>query len=304
MLQQRAAFNNAIRAFFSERGVLEVETPQLAPAAVSDPHIQSLAVPPQQWLRTSPEYFHKRLLAAGSGDIYELGKVFRAGEAGRWHNPEFTMLEWYRQGWTYQELMDEVEQLVRHLLGDQKDAWSSQRLSYRELHQRYLEIDPFTLNDSDWVQIATSEGLSTANRETIATLQDFVYGVVVRRHLPPHTLTFVYDFPTAQAALARIRPGQPAVAERFELFLGQVEIANGYQELTDASEQRQRFHDDLNLRRRQGLETAPLDENLLAALTAGLPECAGVAVGVDRLLAIISGSSELKQVLSFCSANH
>lgn len=294
-----------IRQFFAQRQVLEVETPLLASATVSDPHIESIAsrTEPMRWLRTSPEYFHKRLLAAGSGDIYEIGKVFRAGEAGRWHNPEFTLLEWYRVGWHYQQLMDEVEALVRLLLDDSDDTWSYQRLSYRELHRKTVAIDPFELSPAQWLDSARAHGFDAANDEPLSTLQDFIYGVAVRQHLPVRTLTFVYDFPLAQAALARIRQSHPPVAERFELFMGRVEIANGYHELTNADEQRERFKHDLQQRQQRGQIQTPIDEQLLAALASGLPPCSGVALGIDRLLAQLHGADNLAEVLSFTHHN-
>jgi len=323
-LRLRAQLIQAIRQFFSARQVLEVETPLLSQAAVSDPQIESIAThdesrsdqpnsdehtnEAQRWLRTSPEYCHKRLLANGSGDIYELGKVFRKGEAGRWHNPEFTMLEWYRMGWHYHQLMDEVEALVRQLLAlnhelndnqQGKSSWPCRRFTYRELHQELLDFDPFTLNREGWISQATKHGLSAAHEENTAVLQDFVYGVAMRQQLSPGQLTFVYDFPLNQAALARIRHDTPPVAERFELFMGQIEVANGYQELTDAEEQAQRFENDQALRKQFQQNTAPIDQHLLAALQNGLPECSGVAMGIDRVIAQICGHDQLNAVLSF-----
>lgn len=323
-LRQRAQLIGLIRQFFNERQVMEVETPLLSQAAVSDPQIESIATHDEpcadeprsnelantgkRWLRTSPEYFHKRLLANGSGDIYELGKVFRKGEAGRWHNPEFTMLEWYRVGWHYHQLMDEVEALVRRLLAvnhepndnqQGESSWPCRRFTYRELHQELLDFDPFTLNREGWIAQAIKHGLSAAHEENTAVLQDFVYGVAMRQQLSPGQLTFVYDFPLNQAALARIRHDTPPVAERFELFMGQIEVANGYQELTNAEEQAQRFNNDLELRKQFQQNTAPIDQHLLAALKAGLPECSGVAVGIDRVIAQIFGHEQLNAVLSF-----
>jgi len=305
MLQWRAQMLGQVREFFAARQVLEVETPLLASSAVSDPHIDSIASaePTPRWLRTSPEFFHKRLLAAGSGDIYELGKVFRSGEAGRWHNPEFTMLEWYRVGWHYHQLMDEVEVLIRSLLGTDSASWPSQRFSYRQLHHDILGLDPFTMNREQLTQAAQTHGLAHAHDESDATLHDFLYGVAIRAHLPATTLTFVYDFPLSQSALARVRADDPPVAERFELFMGAVEVANGYQELTDGAEQERRFLRDLELRRQHGQATAPLDQNLLAALRHGLPECSGVAVGLDRILAQMALADSLSQVMSFHQGN-
>lgn len=318
-LRQRALLLQQVRAFFAQRAVMEVETPILASAPVSDPHIQCVgtqnpqqqgeSIQPAHWLRSSPEYFHKRLLAAGSGDIYELGKVFRRGEAGRWHNPEFTMLEWYRVGWQYHQLMDEVAELVLQLLAnfeanaENQAAWPVQRLSYRELHQQILNVDPFQLNLAEWQVLAAEHGYHDASHSPLAILQDFVYGVAIRQHLPTRQLSFIYDFPLHQSALARIRPGNPAVAERFELFMGQVEIANGYQELTNAAEQRDRFTHDQQLRAAYAMPQAPSDEFFLSALAHGLPECSGVAMGIDRLFALIRGETQLAHVMSFTVGN-
>lgn len=300
-LIQRAKYLQQIRQFFAERDVVEVETPLLASSAVSDPQIESMQCqsPEQRWLRTSPEYFHKRLLASGSGDIFELGKVFRAGEAGRWHNPEFTMLEWYRVDWDYHQLMAEVEGLVRTLLASQSGQWHTEKISYRDLHQQILNIDPFSLSHKEWIHLAQQHGLRDADTENIVTLQDFIYGVAIRKHLPNNQLSFVYDFPVHQAALARIRTGHPDVAERFELFMGDIEIANGYQELTDSLEQAQRFEHDQKIRQEHQQVTRPLDQYFLQAMQQGLPRCSGVAMGIDRLLSKLISTNELSNVLSF-----
>lgn len=304
-LKQRASAYTKIRRFFEQRHVTEVETPVLATSAVSDPQIDSIQARQEQprWLRTSPEYFHKRLLAAGSGDIYELGKVFRDGEAGRWHNPEFTLLEWYRVGWHYSQLMHEVENLLRHLLaGDPNQPGPAKTLTYQELHLDFLGFNPVTASDQKLRQYAANAGLYEPPTDR-ALLQDFIYGVAVREHLTDNTLTFVHEFPVEQAALARIRPGQPSVAERFELFMGKVEIANGYQELNDGAEQRRRFEQDQQRRAMLGKPRNPIDQHLLNALDAGMPECSGVALGVDRLLAALSNSPQLSEQLSFSWTN-
>jgi lysyl-tRNA synthetase class 2 len=297
VLQARAELLARIRTFFAERGVLEVETPVLSGAGNSDPGlVQWRTRKPETWLRTSPEYAMKRLLAAGSGDIYELGRVFRGDESGRYHNREFTLLEWYRVGWDYHELMDEVADLVRACLPGHKLL--EQRLTYRELFQQWADVDPF---DDPTVRLAdqlAARDIRVPEPDRAECL-DLLLSLVIQPQLPEEQLTFLLDFPADQAALARVRRDTPPVAERFETFLGPVELANGYQELTDASEQAQRFERENRKRDTVGRRAVPLDQRLLDALAAGLPECAGVALGVDRLLMISEGATSLAEVLSF-----
>ncbi|MXV07595.1 MULTISPECIES: EF-P lysine aminoacylase EpmA [unclassified Xanthomonas] len=305
-LQLRARLNAAIRGFFAARGVLEVETPMLSAAGNTEPNIDSFqtrfsghvdAGPSLRWLRTSPEYPLKRLLAAGIGDCYELGRVFRNGEAGGRHNPEFTMLEWYRVGWDHRQLIDETVELVRTALALVGRSATLQVLSYRDLFLQGLELDPFTaplealqqplrdiridadgLGRDDWLDLLMTHRLQPA--------------------FPADRLTVVHDWPASQCALARIRDGDPPVAERFELYLGGYELANGYHELNDAAEQRRRFLRDHALRQARGAVLPPLDERLLQALPA-LPDCAGVAVGVDRLLMAMHGTAQIGDVLAY-----
>ncbi|WOS42598.1 EF-P lysine aminoacylase EpmA [Xanthomonas rydalmerensis] len=305
-LQLRARLNAAIRGFFAARGVLEVETPMLSAAGNTEPNIDSFqtrfsghvdAGPALRWLRTSPEYPLKRLLAAGIGDCYELGRVFRNGEAGGRHNPEFTMLEWYRVGWDHRQLIDETVELVRTALALVGRSATLQVLSYRDLFLQGLELDPFTaplealqqplrdiridadgLGRDDWLDLLMTHRLQPA--------------------FPADRLTVVHDWPASQCALARIRDGDPPVAERFELYLGGYELANGYHELNDAGEQRRRFLRDHALRQARGAVLPPLDERLLQALPA-LPDCAGVAVGVDRLLMAMRGTAQIGDVLAY-----
>ncbi|MDQ1092998.1 lysyl-tRNA synthetase class 2 [Xanthomonas sacchari] len=305
-LQLRARLNAAIRAFFAARGVLEVETPMLSAAGNTEPNIDSFqtrfsghvdAGPALRWLRTSPEYPLKRLLAAGIGDCYELGRVFRNGEAGGRHNPEFTMLEWYRVGWDHRQLIEETVELVRTALALVGRSATLQVLSYRELFLQGLELDPFAapldalqqplrdiridadgLGRDDWLDLLMTHRLQPA--------------------FPADRLTVVHDWPASQCALARIRDGDPPVAERFELYLGGYELANGYHELNDAAEQRRRFLRDHALRQARGAVLPPLDERLLQALPA-LPDCAGVAVGVDRLLMAMRGTTQIGDVLAY-----
>jgi lysyl-tRNA synthetase class 2 len=250
------------------------------------------------YLQTSPEFAMKRLLAAGSGDIYELGPVFRALEQGRHHNQEFTLLEWYRNGWSYHQLMDEVSSLVRHCLPDKRLAET--RVSYSDLITAYCGIDPLNSKDEDLFALISSLGivLTGLNREQML---DLIITHVVQPQLPSDAMTFVFDYPPAQAALSKIRQDETPVAERFELFLGKLELANGYQELTDPVEQEARFIKESKGHEHTGQSPKKLDTHLLEAMKAGLPECSGVALGVDRLLMAITGASSINEVLSFTS---
>lgn len=303
-LEARAALLAAIRKFFRQRGVLEVETPLLSQACNTDPNIQAMATesPAARFLRTSPEYAMKRLLAAGSGDVFELGRVFRDGERGRRHNPEFTMLEWYRVGWNYMDLAAEVVALIRHCAqacGETDPGpWPLNRISYRDLFGEKAGVDPFDADESELAGAAAERGIVSAPLSHSEWL-DLLMSELVQPALPGEVFTIVHDFPPEQAALARVRPGDPPVAERFEVFAGQQELANGYQELTDAGEQRRRFERELRMRASRGELAVPLDERLLAALEHGLPECAGVALGVDRLLMLLLNVDDIRMVLSF-----
>jgi lysyl-tRNA synthetase class 2 len=306
-LALRARVCQRIRAFFASREVLEVETPILSLAGNTDPQIESLHCQVaaagsggRRWLRTSPEYFHKRLLAAGAGAIYELGKVFRDGEYGARHNPEFSLLEWYRPGWDHLRLMPEVAELVQWLLqGEGQPAWPEERLSFAELFERYARIDPHAASLAVLHEALRAAGMVDPTGVDRDEALDYLRGAVIEPRLPAGRLLFVYDFPASQAALARIRAGSPPLAERFELYLGRVELANGYHELTDASEQGRRFEADLLRRRERSQIAPPLDRNFLAALEQGLPDCAGVALGVDRLLMALAGADDLRQLLPF-----
>ena len=307
-LAARARLLAAIRSFFAERGVLEVETPVLSQAATTAPHLHSFVTrldgvagaPVPLYLQTSPEFAMKRLLAAGSGPIYQLCKVFRNGERGPRHNPEFTLLEWYRPGWALESLMDEVEALLRRLL-EARCPDAIERVSYRELFVRHAGIDAVTADAGALRDClrgyghAPVEGLDPDDPDP---WRDLLLTHVIEPRLTGRAL-FVYDYPASQAALARLNPADPRVAERFELFVDGVELANGFRELTNADEQRRRFEAELAARARAGLPPVPVDQRLLAALEAGLPECSGVAVGVDRLLMLASGASDLASVLAF-----
>ena len=301
-LAARARLLALIREFFAARTVLEVETPVLSAAGNTDPAIEQFRTsgPAPRWLRSSPEYAMKRLLAGGVGDCYELGRVFRDGEAGRMHNPEFTLLEWYRLGWDYHRLMDETAELVR-LCGAAFDHdWPVQQLAYGQMLSRHAGLEP-GCSDAQLREAIRGAGINMHGLEHLErdTLLDLLVSHVAQPALPAATITVVYEYPASQAALARLKPGRPEVAERFELFLGSAELANGYRELTDASEQRHRFERENRRRRQAGRTEPPIDEQLLAALQAGLPECSGVALGVDRLLMACLGAQHLDEVLAF-----
>ncbi|MCG6117506.1 MAG: EF-P lysine aminoacylase GenX [Aquimonas sp.] len=307
-LRFRAGLNRCIRGFFESRAVLEVETPVLSAAANTDPNIRSFALDysgPQaggsrrRYLRTSPEFALKRLLAAGVGDCYELGRVFRDGEAGGRHNPEFTMLEWYRLGWDHHQLMDEVEALLQDCFALVGRRLVPRRLSYAELYRESLGLDPFEASCAELLQPLAlwsidPEGLSRDD------LLDLLMSHRIEPGRPPDELLLVHGFPPSQAALARLEgEGSAARASRFEAYVGGVELANGYHELTDADEQRRRFDQDLATRYRRADHALPMDTRLLAALQAGLPDCAGVALGVDRLAMQLLGSRNIDDVLAF-----
>lgn len=300
-LEMRAALLRRVREFFARRGVLEVDTPSVSRAGAPDLHLNSLATRINgqlRFLHTSPEYPMKRLLAAGYGDIYQICKVFRDGESGRRHNPEFTLLEWYREGYDHHRLMDEVGQLVTLLLAASHTLMPPQYFTYEQAFVLYAGLDPHRASDADIQARAQRAGLSARETDRDSAL-DYLAGEVVYPRLGKDRLTFVYDFPASQAALARIVPGEPPLAERFEVFLDGMELANGFHELLDAVEQRRRFEQDNARRQQRGLPEMPLDENFLAALKAGMPDCAGVALGFDRLVMLAAGVDNIGQVIVF-----
>jgi elongation factor P--(R)-beta-lysine ligase len=331
-LRLRARLLSRIREFFAARGVLEVETPALSPAAPTDPAIESVAATVRslgatQYLHTSPEFAMKRLVAAGAGDIYQLCRVFRDDELGRWHQPEFTMLEWYRVGWDDARLMDEVEALTRHAAGAKLADWPAVRVSYAQAFVEATGVEPQAVSpagaddtvaapkgeDGQSADAARGDGDAAARLASRLTalgvdvphglagnaLLDLAFSTVVQPTFRSEALTFVHDYPLDQAALARSKGGTPPVAARFELFAAGLELANGFAELTDPAEQRRRFDADQRERREVGLTIRPVDELFLAAVEQGLPECAGVALGLDRLVAVTAGAEALADVLAF-----
>ncbi len=287
-----------IRGFFAERDVLEVQPPCLGPAAM-DPALKSIPVSGASadgttaYLQTSPESAMKAMLAAGSGDIYYLGPAWRGGERGRWHAAEFTLLEWYRIGFDHHRLMDEVAALAALLVGERP----VERCTYREAFRRHAGVDPLTDPDAVLADALTRQGIqlhgTTPERDEAL---DLLLSHTVGPALGRGTLTFLDGFPASQAALARLDEDDPRTARRFELFIDGLEIANGYHELTDARAQRERFRAEQAERRRAGQPVHALDERLLTALEQGVPDCAGVALGVDRLLALALGAQSLREV--------
>jgi lysyl-tRNA synthetase class 2 len=304
-LELRARLLARTRDFFAARQVLEVETPLLVRRGVSDVQLQSLAVSlpgerRSRFLHTSAEYAMKRLLAAGSGDIYQLCHVFRGGEQGPQHNLEFTMLEWYRLGFSLQQLMDEVATLLRELL---PPTASGEHISYSDCLKRAVGIDALADTDGRIADCARDLGFASSlvMRCDRDQLLDLLMATRVGPALGHDGPCFVHRYPASQAALARLDPDDQRVALRFELYLKGVELANGFEELCAAAQQRARFNADLQLRQQRGLPPMLLDEPLLAALDHGLPACAGVAVGFDRLLMQAAGATRIDEILSFPS---
>lgn len=301
-LRQRAQVIQKIRHFFAERGVLEVDTPLLCRTVNSDPYIQafvcqaSTALDNQHgYLQTSPEFAMKRLLAAGSGPIYQICKAFRQDEAARLHNPEFTLLEWYQPGFDHHQLMDEVAELIQLILPVQ----TLQRMTYQALFLHYVKLDPHHATLAEIQHCVDQHAIHLNSRDLPRdTWLDILMTHVIEPQIKDRVL-FVYDFPVSQAALARVRPGDPPVAERFELYAYGIELANGFHELTDATEQQQRFMQDNHLRAQQNLPILPVDQHLLSALQAGLPDCAGVALGIDRLIMLALQVPRIADILSF-----
>jgi lysyl-tRNA synthetase class 2 len=304
-LRLRARLYELVRVFFSARQVLEVETPVLSAAGNTDPNMQGFSTTfsghvdagaRERWLRTSPEYPLKRLLAAGVGDCYELGRVFRNGEAGGRHNPEFTMLEWYRLGWDHRRLMQETIVLVEAALALVQRRAEVRITTYRQLFLDELGIDPLRASIDELRALAAfgigPEGLGRDD------WLDLLITHKLQPAFPRDRITVIHDYPASQCALAKIRPGDPPLAERFELYLGRYELANGYHELNDAAEQRGRFERDNAVRRERGLREIPLDENLLGVLDA-MPACAGVALGVERLLMCLADTDAIADVLAY-----
>ncbi|WP_100622556.1 elongation factor P--(R)-beta-lysine ligase [Candidatus Coxiella mudrowiae] len=301
--QLRAKLYSNIRQFFAERDVLEVETPLLSQHTVTDIHIESFQTAyynhkekRHYYLQTSPEYAMKRLLANGSGAIYQICKAFRNGETGSQHNPEFTLLEWYRPSFSHHDLMNEMDELLQFTLHTKKSV----RKTYSELFSEHLSINPF--------RVSLKELQSLARQFSLENVNDYNDQDILLQFLFTHALEakigfgqplFVYDFPASQSTLAKIHPENSNVALRFELYIEGVECANGFEELTDAKEQRYRFEQDILKRQKKGLFEIEIDHRFLASLETGLPPCAGVALGLDRLLMVKTKAQKIKEVITF-----
>lgn len=305
-LQQRASLLASIRQFFFERKVLEVETPAISHATVTDVHLHTFqtdfigpgyADGSHLYLMTSPEFHMKRLLAAGSGCIYQIGKAFRNEENGRYHNPEFTMLEWYRVGFDHHDLMAEMDALLQQVL----QCEAAEKMTYQNAFLQVLGVCPLEASMAELKVVAGALGLSdiAEPEEDRDTLLQLLFSVGVESEIGLQVPAIVYDFPASQAALARINKQDPRVADRFEVYFKGIELANGFHELDDAKEQLTRFEADNQKRIEMGLQPQPIDHHLIAALEAGLPACAGVALGIDRLIMLALNCDHIDDVTAF-----
>jgi elongation factor P--(R)-beta-lysine ligase len=308
LLRLRAQMLNRIRQFFADRDVLEVETPLLSRTIGTDPNLNffttSLHLMPKQqtlYLQTSPEFAMKRLLASGSGSIFQICKAFRNGESGRFHNPEFTMLEWYRVGFDLKQLMDEVTELIALLFKD-RSLKPPQSVGYQDVFQQYTGLDCLGFCYEDYATYAKKAGLGDAIQlcgHDHALWLDFIFSHRIQPHLGKNSACMVYSYPACQSSLARVNAENPLVTDRVELFINGIELGNGYYELNDPQEQERRFAQEIALREQgQGFPVGK-DERLLAALSAGLPDCSGIAIGLDRLLMLLSDSPAIDDVLAF-----
>jgi lysyl-tRNA synthetase class 2 len=306
-LHARAETLAAIRQFFADRGVVEVETPVLSRSAPTDPSLASLhcrleSLAGRLYLQTSPEHAMKRLLAAGSGDIFQIARVYRDGEIGRWHQPEFSLLEWYRLGFDEVDLMDEVHALLELVLSPRIPALPRLNLSYGQAFESTFGVDALDLNVENRDRLAaavTKRGVHVPDDIEGDELLDLALAGVIATDWPRDTAIYLHAYPASQAALAAIDAHDPRVARRFEVFVNGLEIGNGYRELTDPRELERRLRADLATRRRNGLAEPPPDTDLIRALEAGLPECAGIAIGLDRLIALRIGANSLAEVVNF-----
>lgn len=310
-IQLRAQLLADIRAFFAARAVLEVETPLMGHGIGSDPHLHYFSVDietdaQQRYLQTSPEFAMKRMLAAGCGSVYQICKAFRNGETGRYHNPEFTLLEWYRLGYDLQQLMVEISDILHALSGGAHLSRDISSYTYAAVFRQYTGLDALRFSLDDYRDCAKRHQLPEAVAlcgEAHDLWLDFLFSHLVQPHLGQNGFCLVYEYPACQAALARINPHRPRVAERVELFCNGVELGNGYHELNDAEEQERRFENELQVRRQRNLPVPNKDQRFLAALNAGLPDCAGMAIGLDRLLMVMTGAQAINQVIAFDTEN-
>ena len=308
LLRLRAQTLSRIRQFFSERSVMEVETPLLSHSCGTDPQLafftSEYCLSPERqtlFLQTSPEFAMKRLLAAGTGSIYQIGKAFRNGESGRFHNPEFTLLEWYRVGFTLPQLMDETTDLIEALFVG-KGLQETQRISYQDVFFLYTGLNSLEFSYQNYCAYAIESGLSEAIslcEHDHALWLDLLFSHKVQPNLGDNSLCLVYGYPACQSSLARLNEQNDLITDRVELFMNGVELGNGYYELTDAKEQNERFDAELAIRQKNNLPVIQKDQHLIDALAAGLPECSGIAIGLDRLLMLLSDSKSIDDVLGF-----
>ena len=302
---ERQALLAKVRSFFLGKNILEVESPTLSNAGGTDPQLDYFEVDsrPRQYMMTSPEFHMKRLLAAGFGDIFQITKSFRKDEFGSHHNNEFSMVEWYRVGMPQEQLMDEVESLVSSVLGHPLNA---KRTRWIDAFKNYAGVDPFCKDLTNFSDTCEYHGVPVPERCGMMSREDwwdYLMVFVVEPALASHGPEFITDYPPSQAALAQTYVDKDGLtwAKRFALFVNKVELCNGYTELTDVAEQRRRFEADLDIRRKAGKSLPPLDERFLAALESGMPECSGVALGLDRLFMLALGKSEIADVILFPS---
>ncbi len=310
VLSARAKMLGNIRRFFEERRVLEVETPLLSGSAGTDPNLAPFvtgfddpASPDKTtlYLNSSPEFAMKRLLAAGSGSIFQICKAFRNEEAGRFHNPEFSILEWYRLDFNLDQLIDETESLMQRLLASVLKE-PVQRVSYAAVFEKFTGLDPLVAKEADFEQYAKQYKLPEAIemcRGDRSLWLDFLFSHIVQPHLGENRLCFVRDYPACQSALSRLKKNDPRVSERVELFVNGLELANGFYELADPEEQKNRFDAEMRERKAKGSPVFPVDDHFVAALAHGLPDCSGIAVGLDRMLMLMTEADSIDQVMSF-----
>ncbi len=308
--QKRAAILQRIRLFFSERNVIEVETPALSQGTVTDVHLEAFkcrynflseSTTEQAkpfYLQTSPEFHMKRLLASGYGCIFQIAKAFRHEESGRYHNPEFTLLEWYRLGFDHFQLMDEVAELLKTIL----NCAESSQVTYQQLFIKHVGIDPLVATRQQLLALISKQNKSSdwlVEEQTSDILLQFIFSEIIEPKIGNDAPCFVYNFPKSQASLAKICPDDDRVAQRFECYYRGIELVNGFNELTDAENQTQRFQQDNLQRSELSLLEKPIDKNFIAALNHGLPQCSGVALGIDRLIMLALAVDHIEQVISF-----
>ena len=309
LAQQRAGLLREVRAFFAKRNVIEVETPLISQGTITDVHLDafstrydflasSVSETRELYLQTSPEFAMKRLLASGYGCIYQICKAFRHEPYGRHHNPEFTMLEWYRIGYDHFDLMSEVADLLQQLLACQKPV----QVTYQDVFNQYIGLDPLAVKKSQLLEYIDRHGKLSdwlIAEGSIDTLLQFIFSEFIEPQIASDRPYFVYNFPRSQASLAKLSTRDNRVAERFECYYQGLELANGFNELTDAKEQVARFKRDNSERKSMGLPERTIDEKFVSSLEQGLPDCAGVALGIDRLMMLASGAEHITQVISF-----